>query len=65
MTLRARYRTACAVCPRAIERGEEIEQDSNSDWMHVECAEQDDQVGKRPDNLCSKCFMVRPCEHDD
>ena len=73
MSFPAKYPGRCSRCDDRFDEGEPIER-SEDGYSHADCEArpEDRQVdvtddlerdAKRP--VCQRCWMVRPCEHDE
>lgn len=65
MSFIAKYRGTCGQCEGAIWPGDEVTWPMDGDIQHVRCEPQpDDQIGTRPADVCTTCWLTKPCECD-
>lgn len=61
----ARYESDCQAGDD-IEKGDAVRYDEDDNLWHSDCLRREKSLPPRRDaEVCPKCFLVRPCEHDD
>ena len=61
MSFLAQYHGTCGECGEHISPGEEIQSTLAGEYIHVEC---EPNTAHRHEEVCTKCFLIKPCECD-
>lgn len=64
MSLVAALHGRCNSCGEGIEPGHEIERDQDGEWSHEECIAMGGPMPTWPVEVCTECFIIKPCECD-
>jgi hypothetical protein len=61
----AQYPGVCDDCQEDIDPGDRIGHTSSGGYIHAGCADRPSGRVERPVEVCSKCFIGKPCACED